>query len=378
VPSPSPTLPPSPTPARLGEVVERVKQYTVLIWTEGPDGTPFSFGTGVSLGGGSVLTAYHVIHDAPQPWVRFTSGRDERVQVVAADPRRDLALLRSSFTGEPAAPIGEVAALRQGDTLIAVGYPYAGVVGLGEPTVTNGIFSARRQIQGVWYVQTNTSLNPGNSGGPVTDEQGRLVGVVKGELFAAPGLHFAIASDEVQAFLANTSAMPPPPSPSPLPTATRVPTPAPTATVRPTVRPTPAPVPPTPSGPTRLGLQITAPPNGARIPERVVIRGLQSVRTPPGTHVWLFVRAQVPGGRWYPCPREIVAGPDLTWECEVYLGGPPEVRHVILAGVADEAAHAFLSRHLAANPNQPLYPEEQAPRLPNGFRGEAEVEVVRS
>ena len=107
------------------------------------------------------------------------------------------------------------------------------------------------------------------------------------------------------------------------------------------------------------------------------MQGPQARPTPPGSHVWLFVIARVEGSRWYPCPREIVARPDGTWSCELYLGGSPGVRHEIRVGVVDDAVHAFLARYVAANPNQLLYPDQPAGSLPRGFAEEAGVSVIR-
>jgi trypsin-like peptidase len=214
---PEPTATPQATPAPMPQedAIALVKQYTVLVVTDQ------GFGSGISLGGGQVLTAYHVIENAARVQVRFATGRQEPVRVVGGDSRRDLALLRSSFTEEPTAPMGDAAALRQGAVLLAVGYPRPTAIGIEEVTVTRGIVSARRQSpEGVWLVQTDTSFNPGNSGGPLADGQGRVVGVVTSGVRGAVGLNFAVASDEVKAFLAGPMQPPvarPPVPPAPAP-----------------------------------------------------------------------------------------------------------------------------------------------------------------
>jgi len=79
----------------------------------------------------------------------------------------------------------------------------------------------------------------------------------------------------------------------------------------------------------------------------------------------------VAGSGWYAYPREIVAGPEGAWEAELDLDGPPNIRHELRLGVADPEAHAALARHTAATPSEPL------PALPEGFREEAKVVVVR-
>ena len=156
-------------------------------------------------------------------------------------------------------------------------------------------------------------------------------------------------------------------------TATATPTNTPTATASPTRT-----LPPTPTlAPGRLGLRILDPADGASVPERVLVRGSEIIPPPAGAHVWLFVRAEVPGAHWYPCPHELEVSPDLTWECEIYFGGSAGIRHTLLVGVADDPTNAFLTGYIASNPNQPLYPERPEATLPPGFVEEARVVVVR-
>ena len=147
--------------------------------------------------------------------MRFPDGSREQVQVVRTDPRRDLALLQSSFTAQPSAPIGDARSLRPAEGLLAVGYPRSLDLGAQDASVTSGIFSALWQSpRGVWYVQTNALVNRGNSGGPLADGQGSVIGVVTWGVNDSPGLNFAVASDEVLAFLAGGDAPPPPTVPS--------------------------------------------------------------------------------------------------------------------------------------------------------------------
>jgi S1-C subfamily serine protease len=380
--APSPTAPPSPslsqTPGQLERVVAASRALAVLVWTQDAAGVPLTAGTGISLGGGSVLTAYHVIQDAPPPRVRFANGQADLARIVGVDAGRDLALLQTSGGAAPGATLVDSSTLRQGETLVAFGYPHPEQIGIADVTVTSGIFSARRQVQGVWYVQTNAALNEGNSGGPLVDGQGRVVGMVDFGVRGAEGLHFAVAGEELRAFIANPSEQPIPPSATPLPTFTPVrsatSTPVP---VSPTPRPTATPV-PSVSAPRGLGLEIRAPTDGATVPEQLVVRGVQTAPAQRDAHIWLFVGADVPGSRWYPCPRgELVPGPSGAWECEVYLGGQPGTRHIILVGVADERAQRVLTEHLATRPGQPLFPDEPTASLPLGFIEEDRVAVVR-
>jgi S1-C subfamily serine protease len=197
-PTPVPTL----SAPSLEDAVATVQRYTVRVWTD------HGRGSGVSLGGGMILTNFHVIEDGSWVQANFASGRQGPVRVVRVDPRRDLALLQSSFGDEPSAPIRDPASLRQAEALIAVGYPLTGIIGTQNTTVTRGIFSGRWLAPwGVGHVQTDTSINPGNSGGPLADAEGRLVGIVTFGIRDAAGINFAVASDEVKAFIQDGSAV---------------------------------------------------------------------------------------------------------------------------------------------------------------------------
>lgn len=180
-----------------------VRGYTVLVWSEGGSGS------GISLGEGRVLTNNHVVEGASRVSVRFANGQQEPVRVVRTDPRRDLALLQSSFGEAPAALLRDARSLEPAESLFAVGYPRPDVIGAQDTTVTRGIFSARWESPaGVWHVQTDTQVTNGNSGGPLTDGRGQLVGVITFGVRGAGGLNFAVATDEVQAFLNAVDTLP--------------------------------------------------------------------------------------------------------------------------------------------------------------------------
>jgi serine protease Do len=149
---------------------------------------------------GTIVTNAHVAV-ADRADVELADGGRSRGVVIARDPRRDLALLRVD-AALPAAPsIGTPSALRPGEIVLAVGHPFgvANALALGVVhSVTNAAADASRRTPSV--VRADIRLAPGNSGGPLADAAGRIVGV---NAMIVGGLGVAISVDEVRRFVAN-------------------------------------------------------------------------------------------------------------------------------------------------------------------------------
>jgi serine protease Do len=161
-------------------------------------------GTGVVVGStGAILTNQHVVREASSVKVELQDERVLTATVVRTDATRDLALLQPEATDLPRATLGDARTLRLGEGLIAIGYP----LGLeGGPTVTRGVFSGSRPLKGAEWIQTDTALNPGNSGGPLISLRGEVVGINtfgirNGGGVQIEGMNFAISSEEIRTFL---------------------------------------------------------------------------------------------------------------------------------------------------------------------------------
>ena len=142
---------------------------------------------------GVVLTNAHVVGGARTVEVRLADGRRIPGEVLGRDPTIDIAVVRVSARDLPAAPIGDSDALEAGQTAIAIGNP----LGL-ERTVTTGVVSAvNRSPRGFGLdglIQTDAAISPGNSGGPLLDSRGRLIGINTAVIVGAgaEGLGFAV------------------------------------------------------------------------------------------------------------------------------------------------------------------------------------------
>src|SRR6202166_1229052 len=179
--------------AGFGEVAEALRRTTVQVGSGGR-----GFGSGVILSAdGLIVTNAHVVR-ASHAQVKLWDGRTLEAIITSRDLSRDLAALLASGAGLPDATLADSSKARVGELVLAVGNPL-GFVG----ALSTGIIHAAGSVRGLGissWLQADVQLAPGNSGGPLADAQGGVLGI---NTMVAGGLALAIPSNDVARFLAN-------------------------------------------------------------------------------------------------------------------------------------------------------------------------------
>ena len=177
----------------LGEIAEKLRRSTVVIQSGGRGG-----GSGVIWSSdGSIITNAHVARGM-RVKVQLWDGRELDATIASCDSRRDLALLRIGASNLPSVSVADSSQVRPGELAIAIGNPL-GFVG----ALTTGVIHTVGPLRGLGsqsWVQANVRLAPGNSGGPLADARGRVIGI---NTMIAGRLALAIPSNVVRDFLST-------------------------------------------------------------------------------------------------------------------------------------------------------------------------------
>lgn len=200
-------------------IAAQLKPSVVTITAEGtsrfsPTTVPTGVGTGIVVtANGLILTNHHVIAGASALTVALSDGRELGARVVADDPSLDLAVLKVAAADLTPATLGGTSAVTVGQVAIAIGSP----LGTFSETVTKGIVSATgrtitvagdggRPVELRNLIQTDAAINEGNSGGPLLDINGSVIGVNTAAATSAEGIGFAIPIDAARALIARAEA----------------------------------------------------------------------------------------------------------------------------------------------------------------------------
>lgn len=181
------------------QIAKKVSPSVVVIEGKTDSGDVLGSGFIVSKDG-KIVTNFHVIRDMKTVSVQLANGEIfDSVSVLAIDERRDLAIVKVAGFNLPVLDLGNSDVLTVGEPVVIVGSPQ----GL-EGTVTAGILSSVRDSgEGFKVLQTDAAVNPGNSGGPLINNKGQVIGVVSFKLRSAEGLNFAIPINYVRGLLNN-------------------------------------------------------------------------------------------------------------------------------------------------------------------------------
>jgi S1-C subfamily serine protease len=143
-------------------------------------------GSGIFIGPGEVLTNAHVVADCRSIKLTFFNGGPEAATLVARDEQNDLAVVRTRRKHDAAsiAAFREAPPLRTGDSVVALGYPLAGVLASGANLTVGNVSALAGVGDDSRYIQMSAPVQPGNSGGPLVDTSGHVVGIVSAKLDA--------------------------------------------------------------------------------------------------------------------------------------------------------------------------------------------------
>lgn len=188
----------APAPPGIEDLVRRARPSIVVITFSDREGRQLGLGSGFVISrDGLIATNLHVLGEARPITVQTHDGRKFDVtEVYASEPSLDLAVVRIDARDLPPLPLGDSDTLQQGQSVIALGNPR----GL-EHSVVSGVVSGRRDIDGKPMIQLAIPIEPGNSGGPLLDLQGRVHGILTLKSAVTQNLGFAVEINALRPLL---------------------------------------------------------------------------------------------------------------------------------------------------------------------------------
>src|SRR5262245_8515431 len=176
------------------KLADSVRPSVVVITTPGRDDKRSGLGTGFVVGEGLIATNYHVIGEGRAIIIETADGKKhEATAVHAFDRTLDLAIIRVNVKDLSILPLGDSDRLKDGQTVVAVGNPH----GL-KNSVVSGVLSGKRDIEGRSMLQLAMPVERGNSGGPVVDRDGKVLGVITMKSAVTENLGFAVAVNSLK------------------------------------------------------------------------------------------------------------------------------------------------------------------------------------
>lgn len=183
----------------LTDVIRQSVDSVVLVEVRDASDKTIKTGSGfIASSDGRIVTNYHVVKGARSAYVKLSNGAFFKVDgLIASDADADIAVLKVAANNLPALVFGDSEKAAVGQSVVAIGSP----LGL-ESSVSNGIVSAIREEGGRKWIQTTAAASVGNSGGPLIDSSGEVLGILAWKLVGGENLNFAVPSNSVKALLA--------------------------------------------------------------------------------------------------------------------------------------------------------------------------------
>ncbi len=203
IPVPAVLASQQPRPAAGGLDLAAARRAVVTIHALGANGSPIASGTGFFVTEGYVLTAAHVLVGAAGCSVELSDGQKLRCSVAASDTAKDVVMLMVPGTPPATLRWGSSEAARDGDDVTVISNPLGELPG----TISKGIVSASRVVDGTKLLQISAAISHGSSGAPVLNRRGQVIGIVRSTIERGQALNFATATDAIRNLNNDPTAM---------------------------------------------------------------------------------------------------------------------------------------------------------------------------